>query len=292
MAGIRLEWAQFGDFDSFDVIRSDTSLANIADDDLPSAIATNLKTMYYADTMVEMGNTYYYKVRVWRSNIALMSDEVSCLAVSGDQFYKNVILLMHFNNSFIDEVSRTDLEKFGTVDFVNGEFDKAAQFTASTGNNYLRAANIDGRFNFTEKFTIEFTIKHTEAIATYKNILVCGQASSPNGLAIWVNNGRIVVAQAYGSEFLISNTVLNRVDVYKIAVTRDEINQVKLFINGILDAQETSNINFSFNNDYLHVGNFPNGGGGIGWIDELRITKGICRYKTNYNIAEAEFKNY
>lgn len=82
MAGIRLEWAQFGDFDSFDVIRSDTSMENIVDANLPNPIATNLKTMYYVDTSVIAGLTYYYKVRVWRDNNNFVSSEVVSSAMA------------------------------------------------------------------------------------------------------------------------------------------------------------------------------------------------------------------
>ena len=80
MAGIRLEWAQFGDFDSFDVIRSTTSMAGIADVDLPTPITTGLKTMYYVDTTVTVGNTYYYKIRAWRDDMSVVSIELKAIA--------------------------------------------------------------------------------------------------------------------------------------------------------------------------------------------------------------------
>lgn len=82
MPGIRLEFAQFGDFDSFDIIRSNTSMSSIADVDLPSPIATDLTTMYYVDTTVVEGATYYYKIRVWRSGASIVSDETSVIASS------------------------------------------------------------------------------------------------------------------------------------------------------------------------------------------------------------------
>ena len=80
MAGIRLEWAQFGDFESFDVIRSNTSMASIADEDLPSPIVTGLTTMYYVDTTVVLGATYYYKVRANRDGISVASSELMVVA--------------------------------------------------------------------------------------------------------------------------------------------------------------------------------------------------------------------
>lgn len=80
MAGIRLEFAQFGAFDSFEIIRSDSSMASVADEDLPSPIATGLTTMYYVDTTVVVGTTYYYKVRVNRDGVSIVSDEISVIA--------------------------------------------------------------------------------------------------------------------------------------------------------------------------------------------------------------------
>ncbi|RKG33732.1 hypothetical protein [Acinetobacter tianfuensis] len=78
--GIRLEFAQFGHFDSFEVIRSLTSMIGLADHELPAPIATGLKTMYYVDNNVVEGLTYYYKVCVRRGNLSFMSSEISCLA--------------------------------------------------------------------------------------------------------------------------------------------------------------------------------------------------------------------
>lgn len=82
-SGIRLEFAQFGHFTSFDVIRSMVSMNSVADADLPTPIATGLKTMYYVDSDVVEGLTYHYKVRVWRGATSFISDEVKIEAVEG-----------------------------------------------------------------------------------------------------------------------------------------------------------------------------------------------------------------
>lgn len=80
MAGIRLEFAQFGHFDSFDVIRSMVSMASVADADLPAPIATGLKTMHYVDSYVVKGVAYYYRIRVWRGNESFVSSEIKVMA--------------------------------------------------------------------------------------------------------------------------------------------------------------------------------------------------------------------
>lgn len=80
MAGIRLEFAQFGDFDSFDIIRSPSSMEGVAEVDLPSPLVTGLTTMFYVDTTVVEGATYYYKIRVNRDGIYFVSDELKAVA--------------------------------------------------------------------------------------------------------------------------------------------------------------------------------------------------------------------
>lgn len=107
MAGIRLEFAQFGHFDSFEIIRSMISMVSVTDADLPTPIATGVKTMYYVDDAVTKGITYYYKVRVWRGADSLVSTELSVLA--GELWTPSQLTtLIHFNadNSVIDASNR------------------------------------------------------------------------------------------------------------------------------------------------------------------------------------------
>lgn len=80
MASITLEFAQFSHFDSFEVIRSLTSMASTPDSALPAPIATGLKTMHYIDTTVTEGVTYFYRVRVLRGNDRFVSDELRVVA--------------------------------------------------------------------------------------------------------------------------------------------------------------------------------------------------------------------
>lgn len=99
MPGIVLECSQHGDFDSFDVIRSLTSMVGIADSDLPSPIASGLLTMYYVDLAVVEDVTYYYKFRVWRDGVALVSDEIGITAELVDP---NILINMPFSEDMLD----------------------------------------------------------------------------------------------------------------------------------------------------------------------------------------------
>lgn len=99
-AGIRLEWAQFGDFDSFDVIRSDTSMSDLKNSELPTPIATNLKTMYFQDLSASRNSEYYYKVRAWRDNESIVSDQFFY------SFYESPKLITYVPNVFTTSSSQ------------------------------------------------------------------------------------------------------------------------------------------------------------------------------------------
>lgn len=110
-SGIRLEFAQFGHFDSFDIIRSMASMVGVADVDLPTPIATGVKTMYYVDTDVVEGLIYYYKVRVRRGLDHFVSDEVRCKAVLFD--FSKVLLQVFADASSYPTFTIVDSSSYG-----------------------------------------------------------------------------------------------------------------------------------------------------------------------------------
>ena len=72
MNTVRLEFSQFGHFESFDVFRHSEPMLV---DSLPEPVATGLKTMFYVDSNVEDGDNYY-RVRVNRDEGSLVSEEM------------------------------------------------------------------------------------------------------------------------------------------------------------------------------------------------------------------------
>lgn len=96
MAGIRLEWAQFGDFDSFDLLRSSNPMDINA---LPSPIATGLPTMFYVDTSVVEGATYYYRVVAWRDGVSKVSGEIKTTATSAAYLFNLAVIGGVFKDS-------------------------------------------------------------------------------------------------------------------------------------------------------------------------------------------------
>lgn len=153
--GIRLEFAQFGHFTSFDVIRSMVSMASVADTDLPTPIATGLKTMYYVDSDVVEGLTYHYKVRVWRGATSFISDEVKIEAVEGAPIVDEFVVAF---NEF-DTGMATGDDPTGTV-----WNDYSDYWEVEDGNGFLRLPQTGVAFiNLpsigTQDYTMEFFVR-------------------------------------------------------------------------------------------------------------------------------------
>lgn len=77
MAGVRLEFAQFGHFDYFNIYRNQTSTEII---DLDQPLAT-CDTMYFVDLTAVPFQEYYYRVGTVRDNLEEFSDEIFVIAV-------------------------------------------------------------------------------------------------------------------------------------------------------------------------------------------------------------------
>ncbi|AWW07723.1 MAG: F5/8 type C domain protein [Podoviridae sp. ctbh1] len=155
MPGIRLEFAQFGDFDSFDVHRSTSSMTDI--NNLPTPITTNLKSMFYVDDNIIYGTTYYYRVVAWRGDNKAVGDEVSIAA-------KNLFLIdlkvengdLVENGSLSIHWTETNISKSDTDGIL---FDSYQSFLLS-----------DKTFNFNQDFKISFDFKRISDSALYPSL--------------------------------------------------------------------------------------------------------------------------
>ena len=100
MAGVRLEFAQFGHFDYFNIYRNSVSTAI---ENLEQPIGTS-STMYYEDFTTEPNNDYYYRIGVVRDSIEEFSEEIHVRTeVMFDPPYN---LIVEFRN---DESNRLEL---------------------------------------------------------------------------------------------------------------------------------------------------------------------------------------
>lgn len=177
MAGIRLEWAQFGDFDSFDVLRSDALMDINA---LPSPIATNLPTMYYVDTTVIEGATYYYRVVAWRDGVSKVSGEVTVKAELLDML-NNISIRI---NS--DSISDIGFDRYVWTQPTGAVYSEGVEADLTLATTECVA---DKSFDFTSPWVLEceFKIPTTSTLA-YIELLKNMNSWSYGGLQISYGN--------------------------------------------------------------------------------------------------------
>ena len=278
MAGISLEWAQFGDFDSFDVLRSNSPM-NV--NSLPSPIATNLPTMYYVDTTVVEGATYYYRVVAWRDAVSKVSGEIEFKAAAGDPYWDKVVALLHFDGDLNDDIGGA-WGSSGTpsITDTNHLFDKNMLFPGGGGAHYITKTFADALG--TDDFTIEMFIRR-DAYSDYRCLFDSRSSANSDGLAIYTSSiltGNVPVIWA-SAQVLMGVSEIPHSEWVHIAVCRRS-GTLYYFTGGML--QNSANFTNNLTNKSVRLGATREGSQSYGgYIDELRITKGVARYTVDFD---------
>lgn len=289
MAGLRLEWAQFGDFDSFSIYRSNAPMDVAA---LPIPIATGLATMYYVDTAVVEGATYYYRAQVWRDGETKLSDEFEVFVVAPDPYFANVVALMHFNNNINDEAGRV-WAGIGSLSYGTSVGGFSKSLIKPSGNSYLSSAPI----NFgSDDLTIEFMVNVAEARGgseSYAWVLAQDNITYRDWQFAIDQTNNLYFTDLSSMSAIIQLTVILTTGWHSIALVRHG-SQFKLFVDGVVVGtaaksgaiKSTTNLSVGFDSTYVGSSSLINQ---MFEIDELRITNGIARYTENYTPSVAPF---
>lgn len=221
----------------------------------------------------------------------------------GDINFDSVSLLLHMNGSngsttFADSSKNaltvtangnaqisTAQNKFGEASAV---FDGTGDYLSVTRNSaFLPVAN--------EDFTFEAWIYMTATPgATDAQIMGFGEYGTDADWLIAINSSRQCYFYTNSNTTFYTNTTAIALNTWThIAVSRSgtAANNLKVFINGV--GQSFSNnvtTIFSGNRD-LTIGADRNGDEAnfTGYIDDLRITKGVGRYTANFTVPAAPF---
>jgi hypothetical protein len=200
--------------------------------------------------------------------------------------------LLNFTNAGIfDNTGKNNLETVadaqidtGTKKYGTGsmEFDGTGDRLVIPYSPYLLLESGD--------FTVEMWL-YKNANTAY--MTACGNLSSPNTNS-WqilsdVNGTKITW---FSNDFfqLTGTTTLNTSTWYHVAFVRSG-SSFKLYVNGTEDASTTNSVNFNVTNS-LFVGHTPELTAGRDWngfIDDLRITKGVARYTTTFTPPTSAF---
>jgi hypothetical protein len=210
------------------------------------------------------------------------------------------LLLNYTNAGIYDATSKNDLETVGNaqISTTQSKFGGSSMYFDGTGDWLAIPATQNIVFG-TADFTIEMWLYSGSQSGTSvrmmgngaggswasgKYILTTTTAANPNKFTFAVNNTSPV-------DLLVSTTTFNDSTWRHVAITRYG-NVFRLFVNGIQESTNTSSASVD-NGTAVQI---RIGSGGIsgdadwaGYIDDLRITKGIARYTSNFTPPSAAF---
>jgi hypothetical protein len=215
---------------------------------------------------------------------------------NGDTHFSNVILLMHMDGDYAGTVF-TDSGPSSRIISVTGD----AKTDTSNPKFGTACALFDGsgdRLSFshtgeafgTGSLTIEFFFNLTEASGLQKGIF---GNTSPEFFAIGINASSRIFVNMPSGEVIGGSTgpVIAPGVWYHVAYTR-ESGVGRLFIEGALTGTSTAH-GQNLTGTTQHIGSYSTSAGDSikARIDELRITKGIARYTSNFTPPTAPFPN-
>ena len=225
------------------------------------------------------------------------------LNVSSDPDFASVVLLSHFDGtngqkSTTDETGNHTWVWPATpadglsIETASGVFGQGLGGPDKT--DYISAVTTAGLAFGTGDFTIEFIfhidVSDINATVIYDQRTGAGAQLVPtiytlNGSLLYHSNGVDRVQTAGG---IVSG------GTYRVAVTRIS-GTTRLFLDGVLASSvaDTTNLVAGSTLWLMTAGDAtkPNNFGLGGWIDELRVTKGVGRYSATYAVATEAFPN-
>lgn len=223
--------------------------------------------------------------------------------VGGDPDFSSVTLLLHLNGTngsttFADTSSSPKtLTPVGSAQISTAEAKFGQSLLLNTANdyaNYLTTPNNAG-FQFgTGAFTMEAWIYLISKPRNVAAVMATGTASFGAGSYYFVVDGSNKLQfGGSGVSALQSTSTISTGQWYHVAASRSGTT-TRIFINGTLENTKTSDsTSYNYSTDNLLIGRNGWDGSGSqgfhGYIDEVRITKGVARYTASFTAPTAPF---
>jgi len=222
--------------------------------------------------------------------------------VEADPFFNNVSLLLHGDgtNGSTTIVDSSPSPKTGTavgdaqISTAQSKFGGSSIVFDKVDDRITYASSNDFAFG-TGDFTIEFWAYSRDVSGSTQrgfcqiSSVTGGLAPTGDGVAIHHGIGTGGIRAAIGpSDRLFSSTGLLTTNTwFHIALTRSGTTAF-LFVDGVIVDSITNTTNLSQNN-FVLGGYFSTSFLYDGYIDDLRITKGVARYTANFTPPTAPF---
>ena len=167
----------------------------------------------------------------------------------------------------------TQVKKFGS---------ESASYTATAYQTVADAVNLQLG---TGDYTIEAWVYRNAAGVLHS--LICKGAAA-TGWLLQVNSSNQLVFTVTSTAILTSTTTIAATTWTFVTVTRSGTS-TRLFVGGNLEATATDSTNFNQTNALLVGSDRSNANGLNGYLDDIRITKGVARYTATFTPPTATF---
>ena len=192
------------------------------------------------------------------------------------------------NAGAYDATAINNMETVGNaqVSTVQSKFGGSSMYFDGTGD-YLAVPTGPQLYFGTSGFTVEAWIYPTGGSGN--RAIFSGGAV--NAFAFYINStGKIAVAKSGVVEIIASTTTISTSTFTHVAATRSG-NTFRIFVNGTLEATVTSSQDFTSFSDN-RVGFEAGSSAYLGYMDDLRVTKGVARYTANFTPPTQAFPTY
>ena len=209
------------------------------------------------------------------------------------------LLLNNTNAGILDNAEMNDLETVGNAQISTSvkKYGTGSMYFDGTGD-YLKTPSSPNLSFGAGNFTIEMWVyqsgsrvqsyptligNNTTWAANYWDICL-DRIDSAGKITVWINNVNSILATITGTTSLSQNTW------YHIALVRNGTT-LTLYLNGTSDGSASISTTAIDNNgsNFSIIGSQGSGTEFSGYIDDLRITKGVARYTSNFTAPTAPF---
>ena len=211
----------------------------------------------------------------------------------------NTSLLLKCDNAgIVDATGKNDLVTYGNaqISTTTKKFGTGSMYFDGTRPSRLKSDATASLAFGTSDFTIEMWCYQVSKASGYPRLINFNADYTTNTHALMMNTNdavnlfRYAVPGNIGDAIMKSTTTLSSNTWYHAAVTRSGIT-FRLYVNGVLEASYTSSATVDSNaTSYITLGDTPTMTASEqfnGYIDDLRITKGIARYPLNIMPTQA-----
>jgi hypothetical protein len=215
-------------------------------------------------------------------------------SVPGDIFYPSCSLLMHFSGSDGSTTFTDSGPNNLTITSNNGAkiTSSISKFGGTSGffdgtNDYL---TLPSTITFTGDFTIETWVYWSggSSFVQYAGIISNRSGTGVFSPIYLVNTTGNLEAGNWGiSGYVVSTLAITTGAWNHVALVRSG-STMRFYINGVQDAS-TGNVSGTLTASNLAIGSSAIPQYWNGYIDELRITKGVARYTSSFTVPDSAF---